>query len=163
MVWDVVADALVVQYCLGKTEAHCTDTQRLSTDRGQSWSTPVSLKPTLGADDGVLVGPGRGLQLKSTAHGKAGRLLFCGHKQDAFAGRLSPIWTSDDHAQTYTLRASLPRGNTPPPLDKFGPDECQMAELADGTILYDARNNWASNPAVGPHRLRSSSTDGGDR
>jgi hypothetical protein len=35
-------------------------------------------------------------------------------------------------------------------------------QLLDGTILYDARNNWAGNPVVGPHRLRSSSTDGGD-
>ena len=52
----------------------------------------MPLKPALGADDGVLVGPGRGLQLSSTAHGKAGRLLFCGHKADTFSGRLSPIW-----------------------------------------------------------------------
>ena len=68
-------------------------------------------------------------------------LLFCGHKTDSKSGRLSPIWTSDDHAKTYTLRASLPRGS-PPPFDEFGPDECQFAELADGTVIYNARNNW---------------------
>ena len=129
-VWDAEKDALIVQYCLGKNEGKCSDMQLVSTDRGVSWSAPMPLKPALGADDGVLVGPGRGLQLKkSGAHGKAGRLLFCGHKQDAAAGRLSPIWTSDDHGESYTLRASLPRGNTPPPLSKFGPDECQMAEV----------------------------------
>ena len=119
----------------------------------------MSLKPALGADDGVLVGPGRGIQLKSTVHGKAGRLLFCGHKADPISGRLSPIWASDDHGASYALKASLPRNNTPAPLNKYGPDECQFAELADGTILYDARNNWAGVPAVGPHRLRSSSLE----
>ena len=78
---------------------------------------------------------GRGLQLKSAAHGKAGRLLFCGHKADPLSGRISPIWASDDHGKTYQLKVTLPRG-TPAPLDKHGPDECQFAELADGTVMY---------------------------
>ena len=119
----------------------------------------MPLKPALGADDGVLVGPGRGLQLSSTAHGKAGRLLFCGHKADTFSGRLSPVWVSDDHGKTYQLKASLPRG-TPPPLNKYGPDECQMAELANGTILYNARNNWgAVGGAKAAYRLKTTSTE----
>ena len=119
----------------------------------------MPLKPALGADDGVLVGPGRGLQLSSTAHGKAGRLLFCGHKADTFSGRLSPIWASDDHGKSYKLKASLPRG-TPPPLNKYGPDECQMAELANGTILYNARNNWgAVGGAKAAYRLKTTSTE----
>ena len=99
-----------------------------------------------------------GLQLKSPEHGRAGRLLFCGHKADPASGRVSPIWASDDHGRSYTLKATLPRGN-PPPLSKYGPDECQFAELENGTVLYDARNNWPGVPAVGPHRLRTSSTE----
>ena len=82
----------------------------------------------------MLVGPGRGLQLQSDAHGKAGRLLFCGHKQDPYSGRVSPIWVSDDHGESYAVKASLPRG-TPAPLDRHGPDECQFAELANGARL----------------------------
>lgn len=160
-VYDEVSNALVVQYCQGVGEAHCTDMQLMSTDGGKSWSPPLPLRGALGMDDGVLVGPGRGLQLRSTAHGKAGRLLFCGHKADRISGRLSPIWASDNHGKSYSLKASLPRG-TSGTLAKYGPDECQFAELSNGTIIYDARNNWASNPAVGPHRLHSFSTDGGD-
>ena len=66
---------------------------------------------------------------------------------------------SDDHGKTYQLKASLPRG-TPPPLNKYGPDECQMAELANGTILYNARNNWgAVGGAKAAYRLKTTSTE----
>ena len=66
---------------------------------------------------------------------------------------------SDDHGKTYKLTASLPRG-TPPPLNKYGPDECQMAELANGTILYNARNNWgAVGGAKAAYRLKTTSTE----
>ena len=61
--------------------------------------------------------------------------------------------------KTYQLKASLPRG-TPPPLNKYGPDECQMAELANGTILYNARNNWgAVGGAKAAYRLKTTSTE----
>jgi hypothetical protein len=100
------------RYCKGKSELNCTNMQRTSSDFGKSWSVPLSLKTTLGSDDGVLVGPGRGLQLRSTAHGNAGRLLFCGHKPDPTSGRVSPIWASDDHGKTYEVKASLPSEST---------------------------------------------------
>ena len=79
-VYDKVTRTLVVQYCQGPGEAHCTNMQVISKDLGKSWqSTPTPLAPALGAADGVLVGPGRGLQLQSPKH-HPGRLLFCGHK-----------------------------------------------------------------------------------
>ena len=57
-VYDEVSNALVVQYCQGVGEAHCTDMQLMSTDGGKSWSPPLPLRGALGVDDGVLVGPG---------------------------------------------------------------------------------------------------------
>eukprot|EP01047_Picozoa_sp_COSAG01_P026710 COSAG01_NODE_1731_length_9369_cov_35.048220_2_plen_150_part_00 len=63
-VYDEIAGALIVQYCQGAGEAHCTNMQLLSTDRGASWSKPMPLKSALGRDDGVLVGPGRALQAR---------------------------------------------------------------------------------------------------
>ena len=51
-----------------------------STDLGITWQRPTLLgTAVLGPYDGLLVGPGRGLQLRSPAKGKRGRLLFCGH------------------------------------------------------------------------------------
>jgi hypothetical protein len=54
-VFDEVAQKLIVQYCLGKSESNCTNMQRSSTDQGKSWSVPLTLKATLGADDGELL------------------------------------------------------------------------------------------------------------
>lgn len=162
-VYDTTAGTLVVQYCQGETEAACVDMQILSTDMGATWSSvPKPLATALGEADGVLVGPGRGLQLRNAKHGKRGRLLFCGHKQDPVSGRLSPIWASDDHGESFELKVTLPRGKTSGALATHGPDECQFAELADGTVIYNARNNWWATPGIEPHRLISSSTDGGD-
>lgn len=110
-VHDAVTNVIVVQYCEGENEGKCTNRQITSQDMGVTWSLPLPLEPFLKDADGVLVGPGRGLQLKSNASGRAGRLLFCGHKQDPASGRLSPIWASDDHGRTYAVKAELPRGS----------------------------------------------------
>eukprot|EP00664_Eupelagonemidae_sp_cell27_P005762 gene5762-8710_t len=116
--------------------------QRTSSDLGLTWTPKQGMGDALkevdencnvGCDGccNIFVGPGRGLQLQSAAHGKAGRMLFCGHRTDAATSRISPIWSSDDGTH-FTLLAVLPRG-TPGAMGTFGPDECQMAELANGT------------------------------
>ena len=161
-VYDAQAKLLVVQYCQGAAETQCTNMQITSSDMGKTWSKiQTSMAAVLGHANGVLVGPGRGLQLKSPKYHQ-GRLLFCGHKEDTISGRISPIWTSDDHALTFKLRSVFPRGS-PTPFDKYGPDECQFAELEDGTVIYNARNNWLGHGQLEHYRLQSRSTDGGDR
>lgn len=188
--YDALRDRIVIQYTLqdptfedtppfgnntGRAPAHHV-LQTESKDMGASWSKPLPMAKALeGITSGcaphcdMIVGPGRGLQLRSHAHGKAGRLLFCGHRGDAVANRISPIWSSDD-GYDYTLRAVLPRGS-PPAMAAFGPDECQMAELANGTLIYHGRNNWVPDdrkPGAplpwnrSQHRMVSKSTDGGD-
>lgn len=75
--------------------------QVTSSDLGKSWSAPMPLAKALAAVEAerncgeycdLLVGPGRGLQLHSAAKGRAGRLLFCGHRTDPTLSRISPIW-----------------------------------------------------------------------
>jgi hypothetical protein len=66
---------------------------------------------------------------------------------------LSPIWASDTHGASYTLKASLPRG-TPGVLGKFGPDECQFAELANGTVLYGTSAGGGNGMDHDQNRLR---------
>lgn len=142
----------------GADERTCTNKQIVSPDLGKTWRPPQPLAAVVGA--GALVGPGRGLQLHSAAH-HPGRLLWCGHRHDNTSHRVSPIWSSDDHGASHQLRATLPRGSTGQ-FARWGPDECQMAELADGTVLYNARENWAVIGGVPAYRLVSTSRDGGD-
>ena len=200
-IYDSVRKRLVVQYASADPTIEDNTTNRLewpahhiyqtaSSDLGQTWSAPLPMASALASveaekvcapDCDLLVGPGRGLQLDSKRKdGKAGRLLFCGHRTDAVTNRISPIWSSDD-GEGYTLRAVLPQRakygkhgeqhGTNATLD-FGPDECQMAELANGDILYNARNNWVRDTwrrGIDPlpwnrsqHRMVTRSTDGGD-
>jgi hypothetical protein len=90
---------------------------------------------------------------------KKGRLLFCGHATDAKHGNIAPVLVSDDHGISYNLTAMLPRGL--PGAPKWGPDECQLVELADGRVRMDARNNWYAQTG---HSTKMSffSSDGGD-
>jgi hypothetical protein len=83
----------------------------------------------------IIMGPGRGLQLKSKAH-HPGRVLFCAHRTDPVTNRVSPIWSSDN-GDNFTLRAVLPHGSLQN-MSTFGPDECQLAELENGTIICAA-------------------------
>ena len=88
----------------------------------------------------MTMGQGRGLQLRSNAQNKTGRLMFCAHAPDATHGTVSPVWRSDDHGGTYSLSGVLPRGLPGNP--RWGPDECSLVELPNGDVRLDARNNW---------------------
>lgn len=161
---DEAPGRLLVQYCEGPSGSNCTNRQLVSSDLGETWEPPTSLASALGAADGTTPGPGAALQLRSSAH-HPGRLIFCGHKADAQSRRISPIWTSDDGGRSYRLRAVLPRGSREP-FVSYGPDECSLAELADGTVVYRGRNNYYNGSSeygpLRPWRLASSSRDGGD-
>jgi len=115
---------------------------RRSDDNGRSWSEPVDLTGT--ARDmtdttwrASVPGPGGAIQTRT------GRLLV-------------PMWKmpfgnfviySDDHGSTWRRGRYVP-GNQ-------GGDECQVAELTDGRILMDIRQE------TGAHRWLAESQDGG--
>ena len=138
--------------------------QITSHDLGLTWEEPIPInkdnKPLLGIWDGLMVGPGAALQLRSSNPYYPGRILWCGHRKDAVYHRVSPIWSSDDHGAHHTLQAVLPMDAAPPTVE-YGPDECVFVELKNGTIRYDARN---ISPRHSGHsaRMYSLSNDGGD-
>jgi sialidase-1 len=170
-VFDRQADKILVQSCYSPTSPHAHAcggggktrwVQTVSTDNGASFSAvaPIGGGAALGVDQGIQPGAGRALQLVSAASPRPGRLLFCGHTVDAAHGNIAPIWVSDDHGETYNLTAVLPRGLPQTgPAKQWGPDECSLAELSDGRVRLDARNN--AYVATGQHtRMTSVSTDG---
>ena len=179
-VYDAVTGAVLVQYAGDSgivpqpNNADVGSWQATSSDLGRTWSKPESLAYVLGKNySGALVGPGRGLQLRHAASPHKGRLLWCGHL-DALGpsspGRIVPIWASDDNGKSYKLTAVMPHDNTGKPKCgpggcpgglQWGPDECQMAEMANGDVRFEARNNFA--PQTGEKaRMVSVSTTGGD-
>lgn len=125
---------------------------RTSDDHGQSWSAPRDLTrvsrdyDTWGA---IFLGPGGAIQTRS------GRLLIpAAMKYDAYSlvgahGSESTMRTytifSDDNGKTWQ-RGSLTHALT---------NENQMVELADGSVLMDARQN------SGEHRWNMFTNDGG--
>lgn len=131
---------------------------RTSADHGVTWSPRTQiLKPVKSADgmswNSGAVGPGSGIQLrwqKNTAHN--GRLIIPARRRAAekAGGPLSAlepfVYYSDDHGQTWHVSAVTP-----------GPsgNESEVAELTDGTLLFDARQD------TGTVRRRHVSTDGG--
>jgi sialidase-1 len=69
--------------------------------------------------------------------------------------KYSHAFFSDDHGSTWTL------GGTVAPHT----DECQVVELADGTLMMNMRNYWerdGGEPAKGRKRAIASSGDGGE-
>jgi sialidase-1 len=116
---------------------------RWSENSGQTWSQPIDLTavardmndPTWRAS---VAGPGGAIQTRP------GRLLV-------------PMWKvpfatfaifSDDHGRTWQRGQRVPGAH--------GGDECQVAELSDGRILMDIRQE------TGPHRWLADSSDGGE-
>lgn len=104
----------------GSDVANATNARRASTDLGRSWDAVAAVD--LGAFNGSLVGPGRGLQLRGGPH--AGRLLFAVHHGEgdlktAAWKRSNTIVISDTGGRHWRRGATLP-----------GMDEAQLAKLA---------------------------------
>ncbi|MCW5981500.1 MAG: exo-alpha-sialidase [Bryobacteraceae bacterium] len=129
---------------------------RWSADNGRSWSEPVDLtRAARDYDDwgAMFIGPGGAIQMRS------GRLIVpAAMKPDTyefwislggFDGRTlfmrAYALFSDDHGATWK-RGSLVKAQT---------DENQLVELADSSILMDARQG------AGKHRWIMISPDGG--
>ncbi len=101
-----------------------------SEDDGETWADPVDItadvkKATWGW---YATGPGVGIQLQRGEH--KGRLVIpCDHREDETYGNGSHVIYSDDHGATWQLSALI----------KPGANECQVVELADGSLKMNIR------------------------
>ncbi|MCS6851665.1 MAG: glycoside hydrolase, partial [Gemmataceae bacterium] len=129
-----------------------------SRDDGQTWAKPVVITASVKKPGWTwyATGPGIGIQLRHGAH--RGRLLIpCDHRgplEGERSATYSHVIYSDDHGQTWKLGGVVaPHTN-----------ECQVAELSDGTLVINMRNYWGRDgkePAKGNRRAVALSRDGG--
>eukprot|EP01051_Picozoa_sp_SAG22_P009424 SAG22_NODE_787_length_7239_cov_4.418487_3_plen_284_part_00 len=134
--FDKATGKLLLQFVRGvldrKTQAQpcnpaTTNWQQESTDSGKSWAKPVEISKALGPWAGSLVGPSNGIQLvHNTEH--RDRLVWCGHWG---VYNSTQVWYSDDNGQSYTLSETVFQYM----------DECTVAELGDGRVYLNMRNN----------------------
>jgi sialidase-1 len=128
-----------------------------SEDRGCTWTSPRSLHrglPWLNRFDRCNAGPGVGIQIRQNAH--EGRIVVPCYGRTDSGGETyvhySFVLYSDDYGSTW--RHS----------DLIGPHsgECQVAELEDGRLLMNMRNQRQQEDG-GPRKVRAvaESTDGG--
>jgi sialidase-1 len=124
--------ALLLQFVNATHEPWHT-LQMVSHDEGASWSPPID--PALGIADSFLPGPGNSILLSGNSPAP-GRLLMCGTNFYDFMDRPAPlgarVWFSDD--------AGAPGSWTSPPAFFGNMSECAMAELGDGSVLLNMRN-----------------------
>lgn len=117
---------------------------RTSDDDGATWSPAQDITAGVKPADWRIMsfGPGRGLVTRWGREGApAGRILAPGWFTASGDGEGVFVVYSDDGGRTFHLGGSMPEGGEP-----------QVVELADGTLLMDARGN---------PRLLYRSVDGG--
>lgn len=121
-----------------------------SDDGGLTWSEPLdvseSVKRATGATS-VACGPGIGIQLGRGAY--AGRIVMPLNEGPAWAWNVYAAF-SDDSGATWSMGGSAPRACD------ARPNEVQVAECADGSLLMVSRRFGGA-----PHRLTTRSADGG--
>ena len=131
------------------------DTRRVrvsrSDDDGTTWSKPLEITDTAKRPEWrwYATGPGVGIQLRKGPW--KGRLVIpCDHSlvsPDDPDGYNSHVIISDDHGKTWRIGGVIrPKVN-----------ECQVVELADGTLMINMRNYDRSKTT----RAVATSTDGG--
>lgn len=125
-----LADGPETMICEGKAPRTVWVTH--TDDDGKTWSDPIDITQDVKDPSWTwyATGPGHGIQLQS------GRLLIpCDHmigvhfdrKRDPYH---SHVIYSDDHGQTWQMGGSVQNGT----------NECEVAELADGTVYINCRN-----------------------
>jgi sialidase-1 len=142
--------ALLLQFVNATREPWHT-LQMVSRDEGVSWSAPDD--PALGVADGFLAGPANGLLLSNKSPAP-GRLVMCGTNYYDFSHEPTPrgtrAWFSDD--------AGAPGSWTSPPAFFGNMSECAVAELGDGSLLLNMRNEHRTQCDC---RAQARSDDGG--
>ncbi len=114
-----------------------------SQDDGATWSAPADITAAVKAPDWTwyATGPGVGIQLRR------GRLLIpCDHYRQGTQARYSHVIYSDDHGRTWKIGGVAGEKT----------NECQVAELADGSLVLNMRSYHGAN-----RRAIARSRDGG--
>ena len=147
-IFDQIRNATVFQYqTMPYEDPYRSNTlwQKISTDEGQSWSTPSNITSQINAvcnSDKLneMVCGAAGSRIQTTA----GRLVFSGHNKAQVC-----VWFSDDGGSTYNTSAKA-----------FAGDEQSIAQLSDGSLYMNGRAYYPPAPWR-PNRTAWRSFDGG--
>ena len=128
-----------------------------SDDDGKTWAEPRNITSDVKKSNWswYATGPGVGIQLSGEKH--KGRLVIpCDHREpvDGVIAMHSHVFYSDDHGVTWRLGGSVEKHT----------DECQVVELADGSLMINMRNYWGTTgkqKARDKMRAVATSPDGG--
>ena len=111
-----------------------------SSDDGRTWSRPVSVTPQIkdSAWAFFFQGPGRGITTSD------GTIVFASQYTDFDAGRTphAGIIYSQDHGKTWQRHVAAKDSTT----------EAQVAELSDGTLMLNMRDNRGGSRSVATTR-----------
>ncbi len=125
-----------------------------SDDDGETWSQPTEITESVKLPEWrwYSVGPGHAFQIESGPY--EGRMVAAANHSDGSLNYGAHLLLSDDGGQTWRIGAiDTPQGG---PLH---PNEATAAALTDGTIVVSARDQEGADEW---HRLRTTSTDGGE-
>jgi len=125
-----------------------------SDDDGAMWSQPKEITESVKRPDWRWYGVGPGHAFVLTSGPNAGRIVAPANHSDAGMNYGAHLLLSDDGGTTWRIGAvDTPQGG---PLH---PNEATGAQVADGTIVVSARDQDGQDEW---HRLRTTSTDGGE-
>lgn len=109
-----------------------------SKDGGSSWSAPVDITAPLVAK-GVNMfagGPGSGIQLASGRLVVPGWYNWCCGQKTNNTDTGSVVLISDDHGNSWSVGGKIPWGT-----GSLEPNECQVAQMSNGSLLLNARDS----------------------
>lgn len=105
-----------------------------SDDEGKTWSKPVNITAQMKDPEWRLFfnGPGAGIAMKN------GTLVFAAQYRAADGKPWSTMISSEDHGETWQVGSGVKSDTT----------EAQVAELADGSVMINARDNRGGSRTV---------------
>ncbi len=122
-----------------------------SKDEGSSWETPAEITASVKKENWkwYATGPVHAIQLAQAEH-KNRIVIPCNHTETGSDIHQSHVIFSDDNGLSWKLGGIVPTRKT---------DECTVAELSNGDLILNMRNNDRELP----NRKISISKDGGEQ